>query len=161
MELLSDSPTRGLVECHRSRTGLPEPGVSAQPGRQLWHNQPSTGTIEELVTKVSTLTFVAIDISNHENVSACDVGIAILPAFPDCFLDAPLDSSGVGALATEHGAFILNFCTPPEAQRPRLQFSRDRFSRDRTEKFLWGTEDTLPGEKIGPQLVAILQRAQQ
>lgn len=113
--------------------------------------------VEFLVEKASKSTFVAIDIGNHENKSDIDIGIAILPAFPEVLLDAPLDSSGVGALASKHHAIIHNFCTPPEPEKQAPGFIAPT---NRTEQLLWGTEDVMPAEKIEAELVIMLQGAQ-
>lgn len=128
--------------------------MEPEPCRNFWHNQDRTGTIENLLENVSKSTFVAIDFGNYEIEAAIDVGIAILPTFPEWLLNAPLDT-GVGALASKYGALIHNFSTPPEAQSPKLESTKSH-----TEQLLWGTEDTLPAQKIEAKLVTMLQRAQ-
>lgn len=76
--------------------------------KRFWYSQDCTP--ENLVDKASKSTFVAIDIGNHQSETAIDVGIAILPAFPDDLLGVPLDEGVVSHL--KYGARIHNIGTP-------------------------------------------------
>lgn len=113
--------------------------------KKFWYSQDCTP--ENLVDKVSKSTLVAIDIGNHQSETAVDVGIAILPAFPDHLLDAPLEE-GVAGLP-KYGARIHNFRTPTQGSLPVIDFEPLRF----------GSEETLKAEEIEGELVKILQQA--
>ncbi|KAL1870864.1 hypothetical protein Daus18300_004953 [Diaporthe australafricana] len=116
------------------------------PGiKKFWYSQDCTP--ENLVDNVSKSTLVAIDIGNHQSETAVDVGIAILPAFPDYLLDAPLKEGVAGLL--KYGARIHNFCTPTQGPLPVTDFEPLRF----------GTEETLEIEEIEGALVKMLQQA--
>lgn len=102
---------------------------------------------ENLVDQVSKSTLVAIDIDNHQSETAVDVGIAILPAFPDHLLDAPLEEGVAGLL--KYGARIHIFRTPTRGSLPVVDFEPLRF----------GSEETLEAEEIEGGLVKMLQQA--
>ena len=132
----SGKQTRLVASFHRDE----RPGI-----KKFWYSQDCTP--ENLVNQVSKSTFVAIDIGNHQSETAIDVGIATLPAFPDCLLDTPLEE-GVASLL-KHGAYIHNFCTPTQGSSPVIDFEPLRF----------GSEETLKPDEIEGRLVEILQQA--
>lgn len=113
--------------------------------KRFWYSQDCTP--ENLANKVSKSTFVAIDIGNHQSETAVDVGIAILPAFPDDLLDAPLEE-GVASLL-KYGARIHNIGTPTQGSSPVIDFEPLRF----------GSEEILDAGKIEGKLVHMLQQA--
>jgi hypothetical protein len=111
--------------------------------KKFWYSQDCTP--ENLVNQVSKSTLVAIDIGNHQSETAIDVGIAILPTFPN-YLDIPLEG-GVTSLL-KYGAYIHNFCTPTQGSLPVIDFESLRF----------GSEEILPADKIEEKLVKILRQ---
>lgn len=113
--------------------------------KKFWYSQDCTP--ENLVDRVSKSALVAIDIGNHQSETAVDVGIAILPAFPDELLDVPLKEDVAGL--SKYGARIHNFCTPTQGSRPVIDFEPLRF----------GSEETLLVEEIEGKLVKMLQHA--
>lgn len=73
-------------------------------GLQFWFSQDCS---PESLSKVKHSTFVAIDVGGHNRESLNDLGVAVLPTFPDALLDTPLDS--VSTLSASYGAQITNF----------------------------------------------------
>lgn len=113
--------------------------------KKFWYSQECTP--ENLIDRVSKSSLVAIGIGNHQSETAVDVGIAILPAFPDDLLDAPLEE-GVAGLS-KYRTRIHNFRTPARGSLPSKDFEPLRF----------GTEETLEVDEIGGKLVKMLQQA--
>lgn len=72
---------------------------------------------------------------------------AILPAFPDHLLDAPLEEGVAGLL--KYGARIHNFRTSTQGSLPVIDFELLRF----------GSEETLEAGEIERKLVDMLQQA--
>lgn len=113
--------------------------------KKFWYSQDCTP--ENLINQVSKSTLVAIDIGNHQSDTAVDVGIAILPAFPDNLLNSPLEE-GVAGLS-RYGSRIHNFCTPTQGSLPVTDFEPLRF----------GSEETLEVQEIEGSLVKMLEQA--
>lgn len=101
---------------------------------------------ENLVHKVKKCTFVAIDVAGHHHEVINDIGIAILPTFPDTLLDTPLDS--VAKLETTYAARIQNF-------RIRGQ----PLPTGHAEPLAWGTEDMIEIEEVEDRVTQFLQQA--
>lgn len=113
--------------------------------KKFWYSQDCTP--ENLINKVSKSTLVAIDIGNHQSDTAVDVGVAILPAFPDHLLNSPLEEGVAGLL--KYGARIHNFCTPTQGSLAVTDFEPLRF----------GSEETLEVQEIEKSLVKMLEQA--
>lgn len=108
--------------------------------KKFWYSQDCTP--ENLINEVTKSTLVAIDIGNHQSDTAVDVGVAILPTFPN----HPLEEGVAGLL--KYGACIHNFCTPTQGSLPVTDFEPLRF----------GSEETLEVREIKENLLKMLKQ---
>lgn len=113
-------------------------------GRQFWSSQDCTP--ETLVGKVKHSTFVAVDVGAPHLEVIADIGVAVLPSFPDALLDTPLNS--LSTLWTLHGAQIKN-----------LRISQPPLQHRNVERQICGSEDSIKADEIKTSLITILEQA--